>query len=269
MTSRPPAPCHHELRPGTKVCLHCRRAEREATAARHRKILLRMGLLAAAIGGCVYAGFSGVDAWQKRSALALSRLIASPAALEAAPVPAPAAPTPQTPAPTDTSSDSSATVLAASAGSGMAQPLATPELLTVAAPAGLAPALPTVSAPVTTLEPSVAEGRTDLGDGIYALRTGDTVTVHFDTPGARTRRPEKFEQVVRATLPQVHGATADSILSGIATGNLVGAGELAAEQPNHAIRLRAPGGLSLSLWPQTRPGRDGPLVVAYRVTPAH
>lgn len=103
---------------------------------------------------------------------------------------------------------------------------------------------------------------------MYALRAGDTVTVHFDTPEARTRRPEKFEQIIRSTLPGVHGPAADSLLAAIATGALVGPNVLVTDQPTRAISLRAVDGRSLSLWPQTRPGRDGRLVIGYRVTPA-
>src|SRR5687767_1832461 len=85
MNPRMPAPCHHELRPGTKVCLHCRRAEREATAARHRAILVKLGVTGALIGGCVYGGFVGFAAWKNPGTSSLGRLIAAPASLEAAP----------------------------------------------------------------------------------------------------------------------------------------------------------------------------------------
>jgi hypothetical protein len=45
------------------------------------------------------------------------------------------------------------------------------------------------------LKPIVGQGRTPLRDGLVAVRTGDTVAVHFDTPGIRTRQPTE----VRAT----------------------------------------------------------------------
>ncbi len=275
MTPRIPAPCHHELRPGTKVCLHCRRAEREATAARHRTILVRIGLTAVAIGACAFAATSGLDAWKNRSTSGLTRLIASPGSLEAAPVRAltgvpsndPAAtlpggidsvagPAPVVPPPTATPAESL-----------LAPLVATPADSAAAAPAALPQSAPLVAPPVArSLQPIVAQGRTELQNGMYALRAGDTVTVHFDTPEARTRRPEKFEQIIRSTLPGVHGPAADSLLAAIATGTLVGPTELVTDQ--RAISLRAVDGRSLSLWPKTRPGRDGPLVIAYRVTPA-
>ena len=43
MSPQSPAPCPHELRPGTTVCLHCRYAEHQARAARTRAFLLRAG----------------------------------------------------------------------------------------------------------------------------------------------------------------------------------------------------------------------------------
>ena len=268
-----PATCQHELRPGTKVCLHCRRAEREARAARQRAILVRLGIVGAAVGACAYAGVVGYRTWQGQGRPTIGALLASPASLEAAPVRSLTAPAPAAPAVTATMTESAPAAGALPA----AQPAATepastpvtvppPESPASPASAPPAPAAPVVAAPAPPiLQPVVAEGRTELQNGIYALRRGDTVTVHFDTPEARTRRPEKFEQIVRATLPAVHGATAQSILATIATGDLVGPGATITE-PRDAIALRGNDGRTLSVVPQTRPGRDGPLVVAYRVT---
>src|SRR5262245_41984752 len=60
-------------------------------------------------------------------------------------------------------------------------------------------------APQPTLTPVVAEGRTDLGDSVFAERDGSDVTVRFDTGLLRTRQDVKFERVVRITLPKVFG----------------------------------------------------------------
>ena len=140
------------------------------------------------------------------------------------------------------------------------------------APATAVPAPPIAmpSAPVVppALAPIVAEGRTELSAGVFAVRSGETVTVYFDTPEARTRRPEKFEQIVRATLPAVHGSAADALLAAVAPGALIGAVDLVNELPTSGLHLRSTDGRSLSLYPETRPGRDGPLVVAYRATPS-
>jgi hypothetical protein len=122
-----------------------------------------------------------------------------------------------------------------------------------------------VEAAAPAIQPVVAEGRTELSNGIYAVRSGDTIRVFFDTPEARTRRPEKFEQVVRATLPAVHGTMADSMLARIGIDSLVGAADLLTDLPSRGIQLRSADGREIALYPETRPGRDGPLVVAYRV----
>ncbi|MFL5578434.1 MAG: hypothetical protein ACJ79S_20970 [Gemmatimonadaceae bacterium] len=126
---------------------------------------------------------------------------------------------------------------------------------------------PGASAPGASvpLRPAIAEGRTALRDGMFAERHGDTVTVSFDTELARTRRPEKFEQIVRATLPTIYGPAADSLLAHLPTGTLAGAGDLLTDLPARGLHLPAPGGATIALWPTTRPGRDGPLVVTYRV----
>lgn len=235
--------------------------------------------MTAAIGALIFAGVSGLAAWKKPDGADLGRLIGTPGSLEAAPVtaraqvagpatsvaamPASQAASPladnaarRGPAPADTTRVAVSVPVNA-----FATPAAAPQ------PAAATPAPASSSVPPAPLQPIVSEGRTDLQNGIYALRSGDTVTVHFDTPEARTRRPEKLEQIVRATLPQVHGRAAGSMLAGIAGGTLVPAGD-STEVPIRTISLRGPNGEALSLLPQTRPGRDGPLVVAYRVTPA-
>jgi hypothetical protein len=123
-----------------------------------------------------------------------------------------------------------------------------------------APALPETP----PLLPIVAEGATRLRDSVVAIRRGDSVTVHFDTPRARTRRPEKFEQIVRATLPAIYGPFVDSLLVHIPAGDLTRGGNLLTELPTRGLRLSLGAGWALALWPETRPGQDGPLVVMYR-----
>lgn len=116
------------------------------------------------------------------------------------------------------------------------------------------------------LEPVIPAGRTDLQDGTFADRTEDSVIVHFDTPLLRTRRRDKFEQVVRATLPAVYGPIADSILAAIPAGGIAPTGDLLKELPSKGVRLPVRDGWALTLWPVTRPGQDGPLVVSYRIS---
>ncbi len=269
------AKCPHELRPGTTVCLHCRRAARDARIARRNRTLRKLGFSALGLAACAYAGAAGWDAYrrgafpqwpeivaataslpEKLAAISASELgatppVATPATRDSAPSLQPSAKTDSTPA-----LDSSASVL-----------------LPVVPVVGLAPAdtastpPPAPSPPV--LEPIVANGRTDLHDGIYALRSGDTVTVHFDTPEARTRRAEKFELIVRATLPLTYGVVAEELLASTSPGTLAGDRDVVAELPGRGIHLRTSDGRELSIWPETRPGRDGPIVVSYRATRAH
>lgn len=106
-------------------------------------------------------------------------------------------------------------------------------------------------------------GRTDLTESVFVERTADSAVVHFDTEIGRTRRRDKFEQMVRATLPALYGARADSLLVGIPAGGLTQGRELVGEIVAHGIHLPLAGGDTLELWPRTRDGRDGPLVVSY------
>ena len=124
-----------------------------------------------------------------------------------------------------------------------------------------------VAAPaVRIIAPIILVGRTDLPDSLYAERRADTVIVHFDTSPARTRRADKFETIVRQTLRSVYGAVADTALAAVAAGRLVLPNELLTVLPTRGLRLAAPNGARIVLWPETRPGRDGLLVVAYRTT---
>lgn len=227
MSPRSTPPCPHEQRPGTKVCLHCRREARLAARARRRRSLVHYGLAGVVIAVLCAVGIAGATALQHRTSRTLSSGEVAPS------VPRPDAPRP----PASAGAATTASAMAADTRPRAARP-----------------------APVVT------EGRTALPDGMFALRAGDTVTVHFDTPLARTRRPRKFERIVRATLPLVFGATADSALSPLPDGAIAKAGELLSELPTRGVHLPTAGGWTLALYPETRPGEDGPLVISYRVT---
>ncbi|HEU4995461.1 MAG TPA: hypothetical protein VFT29_11615 [Gemmatimonadaceae bacterium] len=130
-------------------------------------------------------------------------------------------------------------------------------------------AQPTVAepAPQPTLTPVVAEGRTDLGDSVFADREGGDVTVRFDNGLLRTRQDQKFERVVRATLPKVFGPAVATALDSIPEGRLFRGRTLLTELPSRGIALALPAiGKTMMVYPVTRPGREGPLVVAYRAT---
>jgi hypothetical protein len=117
------------------------------------------------------------------------------------------------------------------------------------------------------LEPTMAEGRRHLGDSVFAIRDGAQVTVHFDTDSLRTRLDWKFEGIVRATLPLVFGAEAAAALDSVPAGTLASGGQLLTELPRRGITLKV-GDQALKVWPVTRQGRDGPLVVGYRAAAA-
>jgi hypothetical protein len=124
--------------------------------------------------------------------------------------------------------------------------------------------------PITrALTPVIPVGRTMLRDTMVAERIGDTVRVSFDLLLSRTRRPDKFEAIMRATLPQVYGAAADSALRSLPLGSVARAGDLLATLPERGLRIQAGDGTTIAVWPETRAGRDGPLVVAYRVLASH
>lgn len=122
--------------------------------------------------------------------------------------------------------------------------------------------------PEAGLRPVIPQGRRELGDSMYAVRDGGDVTVHFDTELLRTRFDWKFEGVVRATLPLVFGDVTRPALDSIPTGTLVRGGNLLTDLPIRGFQI-AVGDDQLRVWPITRPGRDGPLVVGYRVAAAN
>jgi hypothetical protein len=153
-----------------------------------------------------------------------------------------------------------------------AEPVKAPEVVRDTAPTAPTPSENTVvseasvtTPPVPELAPTIGEGRTALRNEMWAERHGDEVAVHFDTPVARTRRPEKFEWVLRSTLPQVFGASVDSALRSMPEGSLVPQHGLTTDLPTQGLYIPLPGGSTLRVWPGTRPGEDGPLVVRYRV----
>ena len=110
----------------------------------------------------------------------------------------------------------------------------------------------------------MAEGRTELGEGMFAERAGAQVTVHFDTDDMRTRVDEKFERIVRSTLPRVFGPDVRAALDAVPAGTFVRGGDLLHELPTRGLTLTLTDGRTLTVWPITRPGRDGPIVDSYR-----
>lgn len=130
----------------------------------------------------------------------------------------------------------------------------------IAAPPAAAPA----PAESSVSEPIVSEGRTELGDGLFAVRDGTSVTVHFDVPQARTRRRDKFDRIVRATLPRIYGPVAQAALDQIPTGQILAVGTLPTDLEKSGVRVPLGDSASIELWPELRDAHGGPLVVGYR-----
>jgi len=174
----------------------------------------------------------------------------------------------EAPAPTTSSAvnDSIARLGAANAIVPVATPVATPVASTVASPPATPPAMKPAAAISATraVAPLVPVGRTSLRDTMVVDRAGDTVRVSFDLALSRTRRSDKFEAIVRSTLPQVYGAPADSALRALPAGAVARAGDLVTTLSERGFRIPLADGGTIAVWPETRAGRDGPLVVAYR-----
>ena len=230
--------CEHERRPGMTVCLHCRHTALVAARARRRKRLMYAGsvlLVAVVIAG---AGAVTVGVVKNR-ATAAARTAGTAAVTPEAPM------------------QHVAQV--------RALPATAAQRPATAPPPSNAPAPESSAAPSPPLVPILARGETTLGAGITATRSDNSVIVLFDTDGLRTRRRDKFEKLVRETLPAVYGRRADSLLAGMPDGTIAGQGDLLTELPARGVHLALNDGWKLTLFPETRPGRDGPLVIRYRV----
>jgi len=239
MTSPTFAPCSHELRPGTTVCLRCQHAERGLKRARQRQLIAR-GVAATLMVGFVAAiGVAAATALKGRSGATRPTLTAYASA------PSAGAAAGTLDATKDAASD----------------PVDSGQTILVSAPVTAPPA---GVGGTRSLAPVIPPGRTALRDTMVAERAGDTVRVRFDLVMMRTRRPDKFESIVRSTLPQVYGAPADSALQALPAGAVTRAGDLTTTLPERGLHIPVAGGRTISVWPETRPGRDGPLVIAYR-----
>ena len=230
-------PCPHDVGPGIPVCLRCRKENRIATRERRRRALFATAAIALGIATIGAAGAAGLLDSELRAA---GFVIPPAAALSEQTLPPPVA--------IATGVEAAPVVVAS----------VSPESTVVSTASVTIP-------PAAELAATIGEGRTTLRDGIVAERRGDEVTVHFDTPLTRTRRPEKFEGILRATLPQIYGARVDSALVAMPAGTLVPPQGLTTDLPAQGLYVPVPGGPTLRIWPETRRGEEGPLVVRYRV----
>ena len=242
------ASCPHDRRPGTTVCLHCRHDAFVAAQAKRKRLMLRGAALMTGVGVFVVAGALGATAIRARSnsnnannanaPQSTAKLVADapPASkrrVDAAPLSAPTA------APNRQAEQAAAPIVTQQGAS---------------APSTRPP-----------LAPMVPFGSTSLSEGITATRTDSAVLLSFDTEMLRTRRADKFEQFVRTTLPMIYGRRADSVLAGVPEGGIASQGNLLTELPSRGVHIPVADGWTLALWPETRPGQDGPLVIRYRV----
>ena len=247
MAPRSIPPCDHELRPGTTVCLRCQHAERAVKLARQRQLIARGTAATLVLGVIAAIGIGGATAI--RGYVATRSTQAPARADEPQPV-------------TDSTADSSTTAAADSAMPAPA-PIRPTEIVT-AVPRATGVNSPSTPSTGVMVAPVVPVGRTALRDTMVADRAGDTVRVSFDLALSRTRRPEKFEAIVRSTLPQVYGSAVDSALRALPDGAVARAGDLVTTLPEQGFRIPLAGGRTIAVWPETRAGRDGPLVIAYR-----
>jgi len=232
--------CPHELRPGTAVCLHCRREARTAARARRRRLYMKGG------AGVALLSTLGVVALVARVAIFGHDLVPGMRVATA----------------TVTTDDGGDAVPKASP-SAAAQQGATRAAALRRASAAAPNATTSAGA---TVVPVVPQGQSILPDSLVATRADSVITVWFDRTMIRTRNPWKFERLVRRTLPALYGSLADSALARIPEGGLARQGDLLNELPTRGLRIPAAPGLTFSLYPITRPGQDGPLVIQYRVS---
>jgi hypothetical protein len=119
--------------------------------------------------------------------------------------------------------------------------------------------------PATPFAPAIPRGETMLADSVIAVRSDSDVVVDFDRPMLRTRRPDKFEQFVRTTLESVYGAPAAAVIRKLPNGAIAAQGDLLKELPTRGVRIPVDASWVIRLFPETRQGQDGPLVIRYRV----
>jgi hypothetical protein len=238
------ASCPHELRPGTTVCLHCRREARMALRARRRRALVRGSSAIAVLSTLAVVGLVARVTLQGRSGTPRVRVA--------------------TAAITDDNGDA-AVAKAQPAPTSAQAPAPAPAQQGTAAAVTQAP--PVASAVVSPpISPVVPQGQSALADSLLATRTDSGITVWFDRTMIRTRNPVKFEHLVRATLPALYGPAADSALRRIPEGGLAQQGDLINDLPTRGLRIPVAPGWAFSLFPITRVGHDGPLVTQYRVS---
>jgi hypothetical protein len=219
------------------VCLHCRKEARIAAKDRRQRLMLRGAAGAIVVATGLAATALGATAIRDKNTAQRSVSPQSTASTEPVRVPKDSAH-----ATPDSATRTPAPQVAA-------QVVAEPVVTKPAAPA-----------------PVIQMGSSSIQGGISAERTDTAVTLSFDTPMTRTRRSDKFEQFVRATLPAIYGKKVDSILTAMPAGTLAKQGDLLTELPSRGMRIPVDSAWEIRVFPETRQGKDGLLVIRYRAS---
>jgi len=235
--SKGSAVCTHERGARTTVCVHCRYEARTAARERRKRLLLRSSAVAVVVATLGGAGVLGATAIRARG-WPLHAQVGSPAKKP----------------------------IAAITTTPVANTQPAPTTQKIAAVPVVTPRVDSVARAKAPFAPVVPQGSSTLPDGPTAVRADSLVTVSFDTPMTRTRIPAKFERLVRTTLPAVYGRSIDTVLSKIPEGGIARQGDLVSELPTRGVRIPVNEAWTIALYPETRPGHDGPLVVRYRVS---
>ena len=241
----PEQDCPHERGVGTTVCLHCRREARIAAQIKRKRLMLRGSAAAIVVATALAATAVGATAIRGRTGAPSNDSAGTALGMS------------QTPGVAETSpAGPSAGTTVAIVDSG-AQSTPVTESAHPTAPAEAKP-------PRAPLAPIIPPGQSPFANGVTAFRTDSLVTVSFDVSGVRTRFPDKFERFVRSTLPAVYGPDVDLLLAKVPVGALARQGNLLTELPSSGARIPAGDAWEIRVYPETRPGQDGPLVVRYR-----
>jgi hypothetical protein len=139
------------------------------------------------------------------------------------------------------------------------------------------PSLPSSITPAPAGEPAIipstpragfvlVEGRSQLTDSVYAIRTGDSVLVNFDAYGFRTRRSDRIEQSLRLTLPLVFGKAATASVDTLVAGELVTEHDVIGALAKEGMRLKLDNGATAHIRILTRVVSDGPIAIGYLAT---
>jgi len=229
--------CTHERRPGTTVCLRCRHDARVAARDRMKRLMLRGGALTIVAATVITAATLGGTAMRGRSA---GRQASNSTTTAGVPV-------------------------ATAADSPAADSVARATQTRPDSPVAPVHSAPT-SHPAVPVAPILPMGESSLSAGITANRGDSAVVVSFDVQLTRTRRGDKFEQIVRSTLPAIYGPPADSALARIPDGGIAEQGDLMSELTTRGVRIRLNPPWEIRVYPETRVAPGGPVVVRYRAS---